>query len=58
MFRPLYGVRIIFRVYFTVYEIIPGFIVSLALIFIVSLATKAPSKEVIEEFESVKTADV
>ena len=43
---------------FTVYEIIPGFIVSLALIFIVSLATKAPSKEVIEEFESVKTADV
>lgn len=43
---------------FTTYEIIPGFIVSLALIFIVSLATKAPSKEVIEEFESVKTADI
>ena len=33
-------------------------ITPLALIFIVSLATKAPSKEVIEEFESVKTADV
>ncbi len=43
---------------FTTYEIIPGFIVSLALIFIVSLATKAPSKEVIEEFELVKTADI
>lgn len=43
---------------FTVYEIVPGFIVSLALIFIVSLATKAPSKEVIEEFESVKTANI
>ncbi len=43
---------------FTTYEIIPGFIVSLACIFIVSLLTEAPSKEVIEEFESVKTADV
>lgn len=43
---------------FTIYEIVPGFIVSLALIFIVSLATKAPSQEVIEEFESVKTADI
>jgi sodium/proline symporter len=43
---------------FSIYEIVPGFIVSLALIFIVSLATKAPSKEVIEEFESVKNADI
>lgn len=43
---------------FTIYEIIPGFIVSLALIFIVSLVTKAPSKEVIEEFESVKRANI
>ncbi|MCC8159893.1 MAG: sodium/proline symporter PutP [Oscillospiraceae bacterium] len=43
---------------FTTYEIIPGFIISLALIFIVSLATKAPSEEVVKEFESVKTADI
>ena len=43
---------------FTVYEIIPGFIVSLVCIFIVSLLTKAPSEEVIKEFESVKTSEV
>ncbi len=43
---------------FTVYEIIPGFIVSLACIFIVSLLTEKPSKEIIDEFESVKTAEV
>lgn len=43
---------------FTTYEIIPGFIVSLALIFIVSLATKAPSEEVIKEFESVKNSEI
>ncbi|MDY3971714.1 MAG: sodium/proline symporter PutP [Clostridia bacterium] len=43
---------------FTIYEIIPGFIVSLALIFIVSLLTKAPSEEVVKEFESVKKAEV
>ncbi|MBQ6558352.1 MAG: sodium/proline symporter PutP [Clostridia bacterium] len=43
---------------FGLYEIVPGFIVSLACIFIVSLATEAPSKEIVEEFESVKTAEV
>lgn len=43
---------------FSLYEIVPGFIVSLALIFIVSLCTKAPSEEIVKEFESVKTADV
>lgn len=43
---------------FDLYEIVPGFIVSLAMIFIVSLATKAPSKAVIEEFERAKTADI
>ena len=40
---------------FTVYEIIPGFIVSLALIFIVSLLTKKPEQEVIDEFNLVKS---
>lgn len=43
---------------FKLYEIVPGFIVSLVLIFVVSLLTKAPSKEVVAEFESVKTADI
>ncbi len=36
-----------------IYELLPAFLVSLAMIIIVSLATKAPSKEIIDEFESV-----
>ncbi len=36
------------------YEIIPGFIVGLIVGVVVSLCTKAPSKEVVELFESVK----
>lgn len=43
---------------FSLYEIVPGFIVSLVFIFVVSLLTKAPSEEIVKEFESVKTADV
>ena len=43
---------------FSLYEIVPGFIVSLICIFVVSLCTKAPSEEIVKEFESVKTADV
>lgn len=43
---------------FGLYEIVPGFIVSLACIFGVSLLTEAPSEEIIKEFESVKTAEV
>ncbi len=43
---------------FSLYEIVPGFIISLLFIFIVSKATGGASKEVIEEFESVKTADI
>lgn len=35
------------------YELVPGFIISLAVAYIVSLCTKAPSKEVVELFESV-----
>lgn len=42
---------------FSLYEIVPGFIVSLACIFIVSLCTKAPSEEIVKEFESVKNMD-
>ena len=35
------------------YEIVPGFIVGIATAFIVTLCTKAPSKEVVELFDSV-----
>lgn len=37
------------------YSLVVGFAVSLALIVIVSLATKAPSEEMLEEFEDVKS---
>ena len=43
---------------FTVYEIIPGAVISFICIFAVSLLTKAPSDEVVKEFESVKKADI
>jgi len=38
-----------------IYSLLLGFLVSLLCIVIVSLLTKAPSKEIVEEFESVKT---
>ncbi len=34
-----------------IYELLPAFLVSLAVVVVVSLCTKAPSKEIIEEFE-------
>ena len=34
-----------------IYELLPAFLVSLAVIVVVSLCTKAPSKEIVEEFE-------
>lgn len=37
-----------------IYELLPAFIVACVVNIIVSLATTAPSKEIIEEFESVK----
>ena len=36
-----------------IYELLPAFIVSIVLIIVVSLATKAPEKAIVEEFESV-----
>ncbi len=39
------------------YEIIPGFIVSLIVTIVVSLATKKPEKEVVELFDEVKKLD-
>ena len=46
MVRPMGGIL-------DIYELLPAFLVSLAMIIIVSLATKAPDKKIIEEFESV-----
>lgn len=39
---------------FAIYELLPAFIVGIAVIFIVSLLTKAPAKEIMEEFEQAK----
>lgn len=39
---------------FDIYELLPGFLFSSALIFIVSLMTKPPSKKIIEDFDEVK----
>ena len=39
---------------FAIYELLPAFIFSLLVIIIVSLITKAPSKEIYEDFEAVK----
>lgn len=44
--------------FFSLYELVPGFLVSLLFIFVVSLATEAPSAEVLAEFDSVKQADI
>ena len=38
---------------FTIYELLPAFVVSCIFIVVVSLLTKAPEKEIVEEFESV-----
>lgn len=46
--RPLGGA-------WNIYELLPAFIVGLALIIIVSLCTPAPSDEITEEFEAVRT---
>ena len=48
LIKPLGGV-------FGVYELLPAFIVSIAAIIIVSLLTKAPSKEIEAEFEHAKS---
>ncbi len=38
----------------TIYELLPAFIIACLAIVVVSLLTKAPDKEIIEEFEAVK----
>ena len=47
LIKPIGGV-------FGVYELLPAFIVSIAVIVVVSLLTKQPSAEIIEEFEKVR----
>lgn len=42
----------------TLYELVPAFVISLILIIVVSLISKAPSKEIIDDFEKVSTIDV
>jgi sodium/proline symporter len=42
---------------FAVYELLPAFIISCLVIFIVSLATKKPSVEIEKEFELAKTTE-
>ncbi len=37
-----------------IYELLPAFLVAMAFIVVVSLITKAPEKEIIDEFESIK----
>ncbi len=43
---------------FGIYELLPAFIVSSICIVVFSLVTKAPSKEVLEDFEAVRTGNV
>ncbi len=43
---------------FAIYELLPAFIFSSILIVVVSLATKAPSKEIEEDFEAVRLGNI
>ena len=43
--------------FFAVYELLSAFVLSLIAIIVVSLLTKAPSKEVTDEFDSYLEAD-
>ena len=41
---------------FELYELVPGFILASVAIVIVSLLDKAPSKEIIEEYEKIEAS--
>lgn len=43
---------------FAIYELLPAFIFSSVCIVVVSLLTKAPSQEILEDFETVRTGNV
>lgn len=49
--KPLGGV-------FGVYELLPAFLVGLLVIVIVSLCTKAPAQDVMDEFERARSNEV
>ena len=40
------------------YSLVPGFFLALIIIVIISLVTKAPSKEITDEFDSIKTLEI
>ena len=42
---------------FAIYELLPAFIVSCVFIVVVSLLTKAPSKEILDDFDAVKAGN-
>ena len=41
---------------FAIYELLPAFIVGIVVIIVVSLLTKAPSQEILDEFEQAKSS--
>ncbi len=43
---------------FDLYEIVPGFIISIAAIVIISLIDNEPSKEITDEYDSVETSEI
>ena len=43
---------------FAIYELLPAFILASVAIVVVSLLTKAPEKEIVDDFEAVKSGKV
>lgn len=43
---------------FAIYELLPAFIVGIAVIVVVSLLTKAPDQEILNEFEAAKSSSI
>ena len=42
---------------FAIYELLPAFVVGAVVLVVVSLLTKAPSKEIIDEFDKMKSKE-
>lgn len=43
---------------FAIYELLPAFVFSSIVILVVSLITKAPSQEILDDFEAVRSGEV
>ena len=43
---------------FAIYELLPAFIVAIIINVVVSLLTKAPSKEVLDKYDEVRTIEI